>query len=67
MRFKDEPFELWLSLISPNVLYVWDNGEPYFGAGVYVGGIYALKKDGSSKNPTKKSAAAALFLILLFI
>ncbi|RIX60143.1 hypothetical protein D3P08_00725 [Paenibacillus nanensis] len=45
MVFKDESFELWLSLISPNELYVWDNGEPYFGAGVYVGGIYALKKD----------------------
>lgn len=46
MLFKDEAFELSLSLISPDVLYagVRDESGAYFGHGVYVEGIYTMEK-----------------------
>lgn len=46
MLFQDDDveFELSLSLISPDVLHVWDNGDAYFGYGVIAEGVYTLKK-----------------------
>lgn len=43
MIYRDGTYEISFEMISSTVLYVRDNGEPYFGHNVSVNGTYTLK------------------------